>query len=94
MCPEDTNNTYHQLFGTSSPVGRGASFNQTQYDELIYRVVPVLTTIVPDESETSGTGPQSPSSTEPQALLVCLRAKDVKDGSRVPPALQAVESTE
>lgn len=55
-------------------------FNKTAYDDDIYQVVPVLNTPIPS----GGTANAFESS-----QLICIRARDIKDGSRVPPSVSA-----
>ncbi|KAL8827959.1 MAG: hypothetical protein Q9191_002865 [Dirinaria sp. TL-2023a] len=87
-CNTDNNNTVQPLIGIGDDTLTTVSeFNETTYDEAIYRVVPVLTTIF---SNRSGVGEGS--STLPKSNLICMRAKDVRVGSRAPPALEATES--
>ncbi|KAL8845926.1 MAG: hypothetical protein Q9221_008947 [Calogaya cf. arnoldii] len=69
-----TDSTTHQFSAISKTPNNRGIFNQTDYDEVIHRVVPFLTTIVGDDKSV-------------QANFVCVRAKDVVEGSRVPPQL-------
>ncbi|KAL8851808.1 MAG: hypothetical protein Q9221_003322 [Calogaya cf. arnoldii] len=94
QCDTENIGTAHPLFSTSvrgERSTRGADqnegFNQTDYDTAIHRVVPFLYSIVSkDEPGTSGWGAKTG--------LICMRAKDVAAGSRVPSALENSTSEE
>ncbi|KAL8845927.1 MAG: hypothetical protein Q9221_008948 [Calogaya cf. arnoldii] len=69
------NDKVRDLFGGMElQYSDSTEFNQTVYDEAFYRVTPLLTLVTGDASES------------PRAELLCLRARDVVSGSRVPPA--------
>ena len=76
---ESPNLTLHTFDGLAigSAIQNSSSFNETLYDEATYRVVPFLITIISDDSA--------------QASLVCVRARNVVDGSRVPVELVTPE---
>ncbi|KAL8996346.1 MAG: hypothetical protein Q9169_004112 [Polycauliona sp. 2 TL-2023] len=76
----DKNSTVHRIFGVSG----GPHSNRTKYDEAVHRVIPFLTVIVSDQDD--GTSLSA-------AELVCLRAKDIVAGSRVPEALPQADSS-
>ncbi|KAL9016016.1 MAG: hypothetical protein Q9185_006611 [Variospora sp. 1 TL-2023] len=80
-------NTTLTLFGipVSAPDDRSTGFSDADYDEGIYRVVPFLSTITSPSTVSSGNEP-FPSTTSVSKLL-CMRARDVVAGSRVPQAL-------
>ena len=87
-CNTDNNNTIQSLFGTGySTLTSVSEFNETEYDEAIYRVVPILTTTISTQNE-DGRG----SSTPLESNLLCTRAKDIRAGSRVPAVLEATNS--
>ncbi|KAL8646046.1 MAG: hypothetical protein Q9210_006356 [Variospora velana] len=86
-CPTGDNTTL-TLFGipVSAPDDRSTGFNDADYDEGIYRLVPFLSTITSPSTVSSGNNDTFPSTTSVSKLL-CMRAGDVVAGSRVPPAL-------
>ncbi|KAL8668834.1 MAG: hypothetical protein Q9168_006548, partial [Polycauliona sp. 1 TL-2023] len=71
---DDTINRFSGFAIGRSPALRSDKLNETDYDEAIYRVVPFLTTIIAENEEA-------------QTSLVCLRASDIANGSRVPPEI-------
>lgn len=79
------NSTVHTLFGVTKDAPDSEALDQTDYDEVIYLVVPFLTVIVSDRVGSGGDG----SSQSSRAELTCLRAKNIVPGSREAPALQA-----
>ncbi|KAL8952986.1 MAG: hypothetical protein Q9222_001137 [Ikaeria aurantiellina] len=89
-CPSETDNTAHPLFSFSNTPFDSTTFNEAEYDEATYRVIPFLTTVVSNDTQRSGGGFPSLSS---QTSLLCMRAKDITPGSRSPPALQDTTAT-
>lgn len=69
-------NTVHQLFGFD--YGESSTFNETAYDESIYRIVPFLTSAWLKQATSGG-----PAWSDTR--LVCMRAKNIQAGSRAPP---------
>ncbi|KAL8707760.1 MAG: hypothetical protein Q9220_007280 [cf. Caloplaca sp. 1 TL-2023] len=88
-CSAETNTTVHPLFSMSTSPLNTMAFNETEYDEAIYRVVPFLTTVVSDTTQI-GAGASASSS---QSSLLCMRAKNITPGSRSPPPLQDATKT-
>ncbi|KAL8996343.1 MAG: hypothetical protein Q9169_004109, partial [Polycauliona sp. 2 TL-2023] len=77
-CDDEQNNeTIHRFNDFAVAAGdslESTTLDETLYDEMLYQIVPFLTTIVSDDDS-------------PQASFVCVRASDVADGSRVPPEI-------
>ncbi|KAL8869600.1 MAG: hypothetical protein Q9174_004155 [Haloplaca sp. 1 TL-2023] len=90
-CPSEDDNTVQSLFSVQPSSQRSSgTFNQTQYDESIYRVIPFLSiTTVVDWREGGGGG-----AFFPETRLICMRASNVTAGSRAPPVLRAEEPEE
>lgn len=87
-CNTDNNNTVQPVFGIGyDTLTTVSELNETEYDEAIYRVVPVLITGF-SNTTVGGKG----SSTSPESSVICMRAKDVRAGSRAPPTLEATNS--
>ncbi|KAL8691553.1 MAG: hypothetical protein Q9218_003250 [Villophora microphyllina] len=85
----DPNNTVHDLFGTSNSQRSPTAFNQTEYDEAIYHVVPFLSVVLTKDNASNG----GLSISAPPPTLLCMRAKTITPGSRVPAALQDTAAT-
>ncbi|KAI4161392.1 MAG: hypothetical protein LQ342_004944 [Letrouitia transgressa] len=73
---ETKQNTVHQLFGFD--YGDSSTFNETAYDDSVYRVVPFLTSAWLKRTTSGG-----PAWSDTR--LVCMRAKNIQAGSRAPP---------
>ncbi|KAG7002063.1 hypothetical protein G7Y79_00029g063590 [Physcia stellaris] len=82
-CDGGDNDTLQPLFSLNEDqqTADKTKFNETQYDEAVYQVVPFLSIIFSAGQHADGS---RFSSSETQ--LVCMRAKYVQAGSRTPPA--------
>lgn len=87
-CPAKSDNTVHSLSPISTGPFNTTALNLTDYDEAIYRVTPLLITVIKNEWPGNGTFFFS-SDTE----VLCMRATDITAGSRDPPPLQDTTST-
>ena len=71
------------------PAGNKIEFNGTSpvqaYDDLVNQVWPILTVVMPPANVSRGFSNHY--ITEAYAQMTCIRAKNIKQGSRVPPPL-------
>ena len=88
VCDVNSNNTVHSLRGIGwDNHDTAPGFNQTAYDEATYRVIPLLTIAMFNESVPDQFGRLAGRIFHHDSNLICMRAKDVQAGSRIPPAL-------
>ena len=78
-----TQDEYNVPVGTRSP-NNGTS-SADAYDTLVNQVWPILTVVMPPANVSRGFSNHY--ITEAYAQMTCIRAKDIKQGSRIPPPL-------